>query len=592
MPRDRSSEPADRRDDRRDDRREDRRDDRPARGSGDLAAALHGLHEGPYARYRSLTGRRWPLLPGVTFSLVRAQADPFAPPSRCEVRLDAAAAGLTGLGPEVPARRRALAGHLARRARAAAGDTFRVDAGGQEVLQRSSCEVGADGGVVLRFGYHLPGPRRRVDGRTAARELTGALPELVRSALLADALDVEAARAFADAVEDAGALRALLPGRGLVAFVADGAVLPRRSGVDPRPAADAVPFAGPPSLRVEVDLPHRGRVSGTGVPAGVTVVVGGGFHGKSTLLAALREGVHDHVPGDGRELVVTAADAAAVRAEDGRAVTRVDVGAFVAGLPGGLDPRDFTTADASGSTSQAAAVVEALEAGSRLLLLDEDTAATNLMVRDARMQALVAKAAEPLNPFVDLVRPLHADHGVSTVLVAGASGDFLDVADRVLLMRDFRCEDVTARAREVAATPTGRVAEAGAFPPVRHRVVDPASLDATARGRRRVGARGTDALLLGEHEVDVRAVAQFTDAAQVAGAGWALEHLVAAGHLDGRRTLAAALELLAGDLAGEVAGWAGGAHADVAVPRPHEVAAALNRLRGLRVRALRDAPGD
>ncbi|NAZ86147.1 ATPase [Kineococcus sp. T90] len=556
-----------------------------------MTGALHALHDGPYARYRSLTGRRWALLPGVAFSLARAQADPFAPPSRCEVRVDAATAGFADLGLDVPARRRALAGHLARAARDAAGGTFRVDAGGQEVVQRSSCEVGADGAVVLRFGYHLPGPRRRADGRTAARDLTGALPALVRSALLAGALDAARVRAFVDAVEDAAVLRSRLPELGLVAFVADGAVLPRRSGVDPRPALDAVPFASPPSLRVEVDLPHRGTVSGMGLPEGVTVVVGGGFHGKSTLLAALREGVHDHVPGDGRELVVTVADAAAVRAEDGRAVTRVDVGAFVSGLPGGLDPRDFTTADASGSTSQAAAVVEALEAGSRLLLVDEDTAATNLMVRDARMQALVAKAAEPLNPFVDLVRPLHARHGVSTVLVAGASGDFLDVADRVLLMRGFRCEDVTARAREVAARPTGRAVEAGGFPPVRHRVVDPRSLDPRVRERRRVGARGTDALLFGEHEVDVRAVAQFTDPSQVAGAGYALDHLVAAGHLDGRRTLAAALELLAADLAGEVAGWTGGAGADAAVPRPHEVAAALNRLRGLRVGALREAPG-
>ncbi|WP_432509320.1 P-loop domain-containing protein [Kineococcus auxinigenes] len=562
----------------------------PGGTADDLARALHHLHDGPYARYRSLTGRRWPLLPGATFSLVRSQADPFAPPSRCEVRVDAAATGFAPLGLDVPARRRALAGYLARRARDAAGGTFRVDAGGQEVLQRSSCEVAADGSAVLRFGYHLPGPRRRVDGRTAARDLAGALPELVRSALLA--LDEDEVRGFVDAVEDAAVLRSRLPQLDLVAFVADGAVLPRRSGVDPRPALDAVPFTSPPPLRVAVELPHRGTVTGMGVPEGVTVVVGGGFHGKSTLLSALVAGVHDHVPGDGRELVVTVADAAAVRAEDGRAVTRVDVGAFVTGLPGGLDPRDFTTADASGSTSQAAAVVEAVEAGGRLLLVDEDTAATNLMVRDARMQALVAKDAEPLNPFVDLVRSLHAEHGVSTVLVVGASGDFLDVADRVLLMRAFCCEDVTERAREVAARPTGRAVEATGFPPVRHRVPEPGPLDPRVHDRRRVGARGADALLFGEQEVDVRAVRQFTDASQVAGAGYAVDHLVAAGHLDGRRTLAAALELLAADLAGPVEGWTGGASADVAVPRPHEVAAALNRLRTLRVRELRPTPGD
>nr|WP_218885887.1 ABC-ATPase domain-containing protein [Kineococcus aurantiacus] len=547
-----------------------------------MRETLERLDGAPYGRYRSLTGREWALAREVSAVMRHAQADPFAPPSRWEVRCTRTPFAALGLGS--PVRRRALAGFLARSA-AAPRSPFRIDAGGQEVLQRSSFEVSADGSALLRLGYHLPGPRRRVDGYDAAADLTGHLPDLVLDRVLG--VDLDEARAFADAVEDADHLRSLLPGLGLVAFVADGSVLPRASGVDDRPLPGAVPFTSPPSLRVEVDLPHRGRVAGAGVPAGVTVVVGGGFHGKSTLLRALEAGVHDHVPGDGRELVVTAPGAAAIRAEDGRAVTRVDVGAFVTGLPGGLDPRDFTTADASGSTSQAAATVEALEAGARLLLVDEDTAATNLMVRDARMQELVAKASEPLNPFVDLVRSLADDHGVSTVLVVGSSGDYFDVADRVLLLDSYRCTDVTDRAREVAARPTGRVAEAGTFPAVRARVPDPGGVDATAKGKRRVSAVGTDTLRFGAHDVDVRAVRQFTDAGQVAGAGLALDHAVAAGHLDGRRTLPQVLDLLDADLAGPVGDWTGGAATDVAVPRRHEVAAALNRLRALRVRELR-----
>ncbi|MEZ0163222.1 P-loop domain-containing protein [Kineococcus sp. LSe6-4] len=550
--------------------------------AGTLAATLERLDGAPYARYRSLTGRPWPLGGGTTASLRHGQADPFAPPSRWEVRCPRTPFAALALTTAV--RRRALAGFLARSARSAAGP-FRIDAGGQEVVQRSSCEVSADGSVVLRPAYALPGPRRRIDGHRAAADLAGTLPALVTEHVLG--VDLEQARAFCDAVEDAAHLRSLLPGLGLVAFVADGAVLPRASGVDDRPLAGAVPFDSPPSLRVEVDLPHRGRTSGMGVPTGVTVLVGGGFHGKSTLLRALEAGVDDHVPGDGRDLVVTDPGAVAVRAEDGRAVTRVDVGAFVSGLPGGADPRDFTTADASGSTSQAAATVEALEAGARVLLLDEDTTATNLMVRDARMQELVAKSSEPLNPFVDLVRSLADDHAVSTVLVVGSSGDYLDVADRVLLLESYRCHDVTDRAREVARRPTGRVAEAGTFPAVRARVPDPAGVDATARGRRRVSAVGTDTLRLGEDDVDVRAVRQFTDPAQVTGAGLALDHAVAAGHLDGRRTLAEVLDRLEADLAGPTGGWTGGAAADVAVPRRHEVAAALNRLRSLRVLRLR-----
>ena len=561
----------------------------------DLAAVLHELHGAPYARYGSLQGD-WALPLGdaeAGLRVVRVQADPFAPPSRLEVRVGAGVlAAPPGLW-STPVRARALASHLARRAAERAGDGLRIDAGGQEVLRRTSCEVLPDGSAVLRLAAHLPGPRRRIDGRGAARLLTGELPGVV-AALRRGALDADGARRFVDAVDDADALRRRLRELGLVAFVADGAVLARRSGVDPRPADGAVPFTAPPELRVEVDLPHRGRVAGAGIPEGVTLVVGGGFHGKSTLLRALEAGVHDHVPGDGRELVVTRADAVAVRAEDGRAVTRVDVSAFVSSLPGGLDPADFSTAEASGSTSQAAAVLEAVEAGAGVLLLDEDTTATNLMVRDARMQELVAKEREPLNPFVDLVRSLHRDRRVSTVLVAGSSGDYLDVADRVVLMDSYAPSDVTARAREVAARPTGRVAEAGAFPPVRHRVPDPSSVDASARGRVRVSARGTDALLLGEHEVDVRAVRQFVDAPHVVGAGLAVARLVAAGHLDGRRTLARALDLLDAELAegadGALERLLGGLAVDAAVPRRFEVAAALDRLRGLRVLRFADGP--
>ncbi|NAZ82433.1 ATPase [Kineococcus sp. R8] len=548
-----------------------------------MRAALADLHGGSYARYRSLRGR-WALGAGATLVVTRTQPDPFAPPSRCEVHLDAAAAGFPPGLRATATRARALASVLARAAAAVPASPFRVDAGGPEVLQRSSCEVGPAGDVVLRFAYPLPGPRRRVDGRTATHELTTLLPDLVHRCLRAAAHDAEELRAVVDAVDDASWLRAALPRLGLVAFVADGAVLARRSGADDRPAEDAVAFRSPPSLRTTVDLPHRGPTTGAGIGEGVTVVVGGAFAGKSTLLRALEAGVADHLPGDGRELVVTRPDAVAVRAEDGRAVTRVGIDAFVGELPGGLRAADFSTPDASGSTSQAAAVLEALEVGCGLLLVDEDTSATNHLVRDARMQALVAR--EPLTPLVDRVRALHAALGVSTVIAVGASGDFLDVADRVLLMDAFVGTDVTARAREVARTPTGRVPEAGGRIVVRARVPDPGSVRVTARGRVRAGARGTDTLLLGEEEVDVRAVRQFTDPAQVAGAAHALARLVVAGHLDGRRTLAQALDLLDAEPAGPAGplpGWLAGLDADVAVPRRHEVAAALDRLRTLRV---------
>ncbi|MGH3343167.1 MAG: P-loop domain-containing protein, partial [Carbonactinosporaceae bacterium] len=477
------------------------------------------------------------------------------------------------------------------------GDRLRVDAGGQEVLERSACRVREgqtqdQDKVTLRLGADLPGHGRRIDGRTAQRLLCDVLPRAVEGALRWAALDADDVRDFVSCVEDADALRGSLGELGLVAFVADGALLPRRSGVDDRPMrGDAVPFDSPTSLRVAVEVPNRGRVTGMGIPEGVTLVVGGGFHGKSTLLRALERGVYDHVPRDGRELVVSRADTVKIRAEDGRQVERVDVSAFVSHLPTGADTADFSTADASGSTSQAASIIEALEAGAGTLLMDEDTAATNLMIRDARMQALVPKDHEPLTPFVDLVRPLHRDHKVSTILVMGGSGDYLDVADLVIMMEAFHARDVTARARDITVLGAVRRAEAAAFPPVRHRVPDPESVRPYARGRRRIRGHGVEAVQLGDSTIDLRAVDQLVDPAQSVGIGLALARLVDAGHLDGRRSVAAALHLLGRDIAaGQAEALRGGYPGDLAVPRRFEVAAALNRLRTLRVNGFTTPP--
>nr|WP_240979281.1 ABC-ATPase domain-containing protein [Streptomyces sp. HNM0574] len=554
---------------------------------------LRALDGGQYGRYKGLVGT-WRLpgaeSTGATLELVRGQSDPYAPPARLAVHVPGDVAGFPRDLWNTRVRRRALASHLARRAVAAArGErALQIDGGGQEVLDRSSCRVDAeDGSVTLRFGAALPGQGRRIDGRAAHRLLCRLVPDVAERALLHSSLDPEAVRRFVDTVEDSDALRAALPERGLIAFVADGAVLPRRSGVDDRPATGSgvVPFSSPEELRVTIELPHAGPVSGMGLAEGVSLIVGGGFHGKSTLLRALETGIWDHVPGDGRELVVSRPDTVKLRAEDGRTVERVDVHAFVDHLPTGADTTDFSTDNASGSTSQAASLCEAVESGARVLLIDEDTAATNLMIRDARMQALVAKDREPLTPLVDSVRSLHRDHGVSTVLVMGGSGDYLEVADKVLMLDAYRPSDATERAREVAAVPTGRRAEAEAFPAVVHRRPDPASLDSGVRGRSKIRARGEDVLSFGEHDVDLRSVEQIADARQVSGIGLALELMVRRGFLDGERTLAEALDLLDAALAADGADpLLAVRDEDFAVPRRFETAAALNRVRGLRVR--------
>ncbi|MBO0706262.1 MAG: ABC-ATPase domain-containing protein, partial [Candidatus Dormibacteraeota bacterium] len=409
------------------------------------------------------------------------------------------------------------------------------------------------------------------------------LPAAVERVLRWPALPEAEIREFVAAVEDSEALRGQLADRGLLSFVADGSILPRRSGVDPRPLPQgAVPFASPPSMRVELEVPNRGRIAGMGIREGVTLIVGGGFHGKSTLLRALELGIFDHVPGDGRELAVTREDAVRVRAEDGRRVARVDIGTFLSNLPVGGDTRDFSTDNASGSTSQAASIAEAVEAGARALFVDEDTAATNLMIRDARMQALVHKGQEPLTPLVDLVRPLHRELGVSTVLVMGGSGDYFDVADTVLMLDAFRATDVTDQARDVATRFQRRVAEAEGFAPLRHRVVDPESLDGWRKGRLRVRPRGVEALTFGDETIDLSAVEQLVDPSQVVGVGLALAHLASAS--PEQATLTETLDILDGVLTAQGLEALGEDYAgDYARPRRFEVAAALNRLRTLRV---------
>ncbi len=554
----------------------------------ELASSLHRLDGASYGRYKSLAGT-W-AMDGFDLEVRKVQSDPFAPPSRLRVVVGPETAQLPEALRDTDVRRRALGGFLLRALRAALSETpVTVDAGRQEVLERSAIRIDDTGAVTVELGAPFPGQGRRIAGHKAARTLTGDLPGAVRAALRWASADTDAARRFVHTVEDACALRDVLAERRLVAFVADGAVLPRRSGVDDRPLADAVPFASPESLRVTLDTPNGGPVDGMGVPEGVTLIVGGGYHGKSTLLRALETGVYDHVPGDGRELTVTRPDAVKIRAEDERGVSRVDVSAFVSYLPNGKPTDDFSTTTASGSTSQAASTVEAIEAGADVLLIDEDTSATNVMIRDGRMQRLISPEREPLVPFVDRVRPLHTEHGVSTVLVMGGSGDYLDKADTVILMDSYRADEITARAHEVAESSAGeRHAEHTGFPPVTHRVFDPSSVDPEVRGRRKVTARGTARLTFGGDDIDLSAVAQIADSSQVTGVGLALAHAVRTGLLDGKRTVAEVLDGLDRDVVEDgLESLAHGALSDWALPRRHEVAAALNRLRSARVTELR-----
>ncbi|HID21556.1 MAG TPA: ATPase, partial [Planctomycetaceae bacterium] len=385
---------------------------------------------------------------------------------------------------------------------------------------------------------------RRILGRRAAVMLAETVPAAVHNSLFYEALPAAELRRHVAVVEDAEALREQLQRHGLVAFVADGAILPRRSGVDqrPMPAECAVPFQSPESLRVTLQTPNSGPVTGMGVPAGVTLIVGGGYHGKSTLLQAIERGVYNHIPGDGRERVVAVADAVKVRAESGRHIAGTDVSNFIGSLPSGQDTTSLVTDNASGSTSQAAAIIEALELGAACLLIDEDTSATNLMIRDARMQELIADEFEPITPYIDRARHLADELGVSSILVVGGAGDYFEVADTVIAMRRYLPADLTGEARAIAQRhPSGRRRSGRPWNQIRTRAPMPESVPGAQPGKRlRIRVIDTLRMVIGGEEVDLRGMEQLVEPGQVRAIAHAL--VWAARHsFDGRRSVRDAL---------------------------------------------------
>ena len=568
-----------------------------------------------YKAYKDLQGAYD--FEGFTLHVDHVQGDPYASPSKVRVRVGQRTAQLPGELFDDRVRRIALEDFLARQARQAIRDLARgnrgtgksglitVDAGGQEVLERTAVIV-ASNWVEARLHVGLPAAGRRVLARQAETMLCRELPRIVERALIWPNLPRRGGQAFVECVENQEHIRRRLDAMELVAFVSDGAVLPRESGASdrPLPREHAVPFQSPRSLRVTLELPDpvptpqgpQAALSGLGIPRGVTLIVGGGYHGKSTLLKALERGVYAHIPGDGREYVVTHRDTVKIRAEDGRRVERVDISPFVGDLPYGRSTTAFSTDDASGSTSQAANIVEALEAGAGALLLDEDTSATNFMVRDARMQALVHKEHEPITPFLDRVRELYDNFGVSTVLVMGGCGDYFDVADTVIMMRDYLPIDVTPEAKRIARDHASqrRVETTCPLAGVSPRVPLADSFD-PSRGRRevKIDAKAVDLILFGTDPINLRNVEQLVDLSQTRAVGYAV-HLAARRFMDGQATLRevadAVEEFLDRRGLDALAPFRRGEEhpGDFARPRGHEIVAAINRLRTVRMRPRKD----
>ncbi|MDT8318513.1 MAG: ABC-ATPase domain-containing protein [bacterium] len=561
-----------------------------------LRSILKQIDGRGYKAYKDIKGLY--RFAGYTLSIDHVQGDPFALATRLSIRIDLTQAAFPDELFSSPIRKTAFEDFLGRsmaasirsfvkgqRGTGKSGE-IRIEAGGQQVLLRNAFIVSSDA-IEARLTAGLPADGRKVLAEDALEMFFSELPGVVGRSLYYKNCDAVAVKAHVESVEDQEYLRNRLAEKKLVSFLGDGSLLPRNSGIDDRPLKDGVVgFISPESLSLSLTLPNRGEIRGMGIPEGVTLIVGGGFHGKSTLLHAIERGVYNHIPGDGRELVVTDPGAVKIRAEDGRYISEVDISPFIDNLPFGRDTKAFTTENASGSTSQAANIIEALECGSRLLLIDEDTCATNFMIRDERMQSLVAKDKEPITPLVRRVRELYDSSGISTVIVMGGSGDYFEVSDRVIMMDSYEAKEVTVEAHSIAGLKrvapetlcgTSRLPE---FFENCARRPGPQRLDAS-RGSRDVKIDAADARTLnyGKHRVDLSSVEQLIDIGQTRSIGL-LIHYYAENYASKTLSLVEGLKLALKDVdemgLDVLSPYKVG---NLALPRLHELAAAVNRIR-------------
>lgn len=579
------------------------------KNSEELRQQLCSINRKSYPAYKGLKGLYH--FGNYILSIDHVQGDPFASPSHVSIQISHRDAGfpveyykdtLTGT---------TLCDYLTRQFEKQVSQySFRAKGSGksglltvshcgQEILSRTACEI-TEKGITARFFVGFPANGRTINATELEKILFDFLPVCIQKSFFYSSLNAKELQNYIELAEDQEFIRQTLPAKNLCAFIADGSILPRESGISSRPMKASVPFTSPDSLRISINLPHKGKITGMGIPKGITLIVGGGYHGKSTLLNALELGVYNHIPGDGREYVITDATAVKLRSEDGRFIKDVDISMFINDLPNKKDTRCFSTLDASGSTSQAAGIVESMEAGSHLFLLDEDTSATNFMVRDAFMQQVIQREKEPITPFLERAEDLYKKAGISTILVAGSSGAFFHIADTIIQMDNYVPKDITASVKKLCCQyPLPSVSVTDFQLPHSHRIMSrPAESskrlrhnsrgnhsdsDATRPERLKTRISGTDSFSLGKQKIDLRYTEQLIDTEQTAALGlllkYAVEHLA-----DGRRTLPEIVQFLWKNLSSHGLSFFTENQkisCGYAIPRIQEIYACLNRYRGL-----------
>ena len=564
--------------------------------STELRSLLNRIDHRGYPAYKDTRGAYQ--FPGYILSIDHVQGDPFASPSKVSVRVAGRTAGFPRELYGGDYQRIALQDELTRQfGRRAEQFAFKAKGSGksglisvsrcsQEVLERTACRIDPKSGdIVLHMEIGFPANGRTINARELEKILFDFVPECVKYALFYKNMDAKRLRTIVDLAEDQHYIREMLPQMGLCAFVANGSVLPRESGISPRPMKGGVRFQSPKELEVTMELPHKGKITGMGIRKGITLIVGGGYHGKSTLLKALELGVYDHIAGDGREYVITDNTAVKLRAEDGRSIQKTDISMFINDLPNGKDTVGFCTEDASGSTSQAANVVESIEAGTSLLLIDEDTSATNFMIRDELMQRVIHRDMEPITPFIERIRELYDDYGISTVIVAGSSGAYFHVADTIIQMDRYVPKDITAYAKkEAKAYPAVSGPEAPAEQPDFHRC------PRTAKGFRendriKMKTMGRESVMINKESIDLRYVEQITDSEQVTALGYCMRY-AQKNIMDGKKDLRQIVDELErviekGTLAALCE--SSSSISCMAMPRRQEIFACFDRYRSLKM---------
>ncbi len=563
--------------------------------STELRELLNRIDHRGYPAYKDTRGA-WQF-DGYLLSIDHVQGDPFAAPSKVSVHVPGKLAGFPTELYDEKHKRIALQDFLIRQfSRQVQGFTFKAKGSGksgllsvshcgQEILERTACDIDKNGMVIVRMEIGFPANGRTINARELIKILFEFLPGCVKKSLYYRALDAKAVQKNKELSEDQQFIRRELTRLKLAAFVANGSILPRESGISDRPMKNAVPFTSPDSMEVTLELPYHGNLTGMGIKRGITLIVGGGYHGKSTLLKALELGVYNHIAGDGREYVITDDSAMKIRAEDGRSIKQVDISMFINNLPNRKDTVHFCTEDASGSTSQAANVVEAMETGANLLLIDEDTSATNFMIRDELMQRVVHRKSEPITPFIDRVQELSNNHKISTILVAGSSGSYFHKADQIIQMDHYLPKDITDFAKKEAAD----------FP-LPEEPVSPATEPSYARtiksdnsfrknDRIKIKTQGKDSILINRDAIDLRYVEQLTDTEQLGTLGQLMKY--AQLHLfDNKRTLGESAEELWKILEQKgISAICEGSYVPggFAMPRKQEIYACLNRYRALKL---------